>query len=225
MAGGADHARSEPGDCDRPGADRARRWADGARGDHPARAARPRRRRRPVPTRDRSGALPTGRGATRGRRARGRHRCPAARVGGHAMSGRLMRSEMAEQPDVLAQFAARSDEHVERLRALLPAPLAGVTFVARGSSDNAAVYGRYLAELASGRPAALAAPSLQTLYEAPVDYSGWLVVPLSRSGATPDTETPTRRPGGAGGRPVPTVNDESTPRPGAAAGVIGLGPG
>src|SRR3954452_1782759 len=225
MAGGADHARSEPGDCDRPGADRARRWADGARGDHPARAARPRRRRRPVPTRDRSGALPAGRGATRGRRARGRHRCPAARVGGHAMSGRLIRSDMAEQPDVLAQFAARSDEHVERLRALLPAPLAGVTFVARGSSDNAAVYGRYLAELASGRPASLAAPSLQTLYGANVDYSGWLVVALSQSGATPEIETVTRRFQDAGARTIAIVNHDDSRLARAAELVIGLGAG
>ena len=40
-----------------------------------------------------------------------------------------------------------------RVRAtVLPEPLGGVAFVARGSSDNAAVYGRYLAELAGGRP-------------------------------------------------------------------------
>jgi glucosamine--fructose-6-phosphate aminotransferase (isomerizing) len=141
------------------------------------------------------------------------------------MSGRLMRSEMAEQPDVLAKFATRLDDHVERVRALLPAPLAGVTFVARGSSDNAAVYGRYLAELASGRPAALAAPSLQTLYEAQVDYSGWLVVALSQSGATPEIETVTRRLQDAGGRTVAIVNDESSPLARAAELVIGLGAG
>src|SRR5690348_17598381 len=87
-----------------------------------------------------------------------------------------MRSEMSEQPEVLTRFLARFDEHVAHVRELLPPRLAGVTFVARGSSDHAAVYGRYLAELASGRPAALAAPSLQTLYGADVDYDGWLVV-------------------------------------------------
>ena len=96
------------------------------------------------------------------------------------MNGELMRSEMAEQPAVLARFADHFDEHVERVRELLPARLAGVTFVARGSSDHAAVYGRYLVELASGRPAALTAPSLQTLYGAHVDYDGWLVVALSQ---------------------------------------------
>src|SRR5919206_1077344 len=98
------------------------------------------------------------------------------------MNGELMRSEMDQQPAALARFAEEFDDHVARVRALAPRQLAGVAFVARGSSDHAAVYGRYLAELASGRPATLAAPSLQTVYGAHVDYSGWLVVALSQSG-------------------------------------------
>jgi len=69
---------------------------------------------------------------------------------------------------------------------VLPAPLAGTMFLARGSSDNAAVYGRYLTELRSGRPAGLMAPSLYTRYHAAVDWSGFLVVALSQSGATPE---------------------------------------
>jgi glucosamine--fructose-6-phosphate aminotransferase (isomerizing) len=141
------------------------------------------------------------------------------------MSGELMRSEMAEQPEVLARFADRFDEHVERVRGLLPPRLAGVTFVARGSSDHAAVYGRYLAELASGRPAALAAPSLQTLYGANVDYDGWLVVALSQSGATPEIGTVMRRVKRAGARTVAIVNDEHSPLAEGAEVVIGLGAG
>ena len=49
-----------------------------------------------------------------------------------------------------------------------------------------AVYGRYLIEMASGRPAGLAAPSVHTRYQADVDYAGYLVVALSQSGATPE---------------------------------------
>ena len=69
---------------------------------------------------------------------------------------------------------------------MVPDPLAGVVFLARGSSDNAAVFGRYLAELRAGRPAGLAAPSLYTRYHATVDWRGYLVVALSQSGATPE---------------------------------------
>ena len=102
------------------------------------------------------------------------------------MTGTLMATEMAEQPGVLAGVLRRADTDAEAIQAVLPHPLAGTMFLARGSSDNAAVFGRYLAELRSGRPAGLMAPSLYTRYHAAVDWSGFLVVALSQSGATPE---------------------------------------
>jgi glutamine---fructose-6-phosphate transaminase (isomerizing) len=102
------------------------------------------------------------------------------------VTGERMSAEMAEQPDVLARVTARAAADFEAVRAVVPDPLAGVVFLARGSSDNAAVFGRYLAELRAGRPAGLAAPSLYTRYHATVDWRGYLVVALSQSGATPE---------------------------------------
>ena len=102
------------------------------------------------------------------------------------MTGALMAAEMAEQPGVLAGVLSRARADAEAIRVVLPEPLAGTMFLARGSSDNAAVFGRYLAELRSGRPAGLMAPSLYTRYHAAVDWSGFLVVALSQSGATPE---------------------------------------
>ena len=64
-----------------------------------------------------------------------------------------MRREMGEQPEVLARLLSRRVE-------VDAGDVAGVVIVARGSSDHAAVYGRYLLELATRRPVALAAPSL-----------------------------------------------------------------
>src|SRR5262249_34552942 len=100
------------------------------------------------------------------------------------MTGTLMAAEMAEQPDRLGQLIGGCDEIVERVRAVAPEPLGGITIVARGSSDHAAVYGRYLLEAATGRPVSLAAPSLHTLYDVDVDYTGQLVIAVSQSGAT-----------------------------------------
>src|SRR5215472_7622000 len=97
-----------------------------------------------------------------------------------------MAAEMAAQPEVLARVTARAPADKSAVRAVLPSPLAGIVFLARGSSDNAAVFGRYLAELRAGRPAGLAAPSLYTRYHASVDWRGYLVVALSQSGATPE---------------------------------------
>jgi glucosamine--fructose-6-phosphate aminotransferase (isomerizing) len=102
------------------------------------------------------------------------------------MNGELMAAEMGQQPEVLDRVTARASADAAAVRAVLPRPLAGIVFVARGSSDNAAVFGRYLAELRAGRPAGLAAPSLHTRYHATVDWHGYLVVALSQSGATPE---------------------------------------
>jgi glucosamine--fructose-6-phosphate aminotransferase (isomerizing) len=103
--------------------------------------------------------------------------------------GQLMAGEMAEQPAVLARLAVRATADSAAVRAVTPDPLAGVVFLARGSSDNAAVFGRYLTELSAGRPAGLAAPSLYTRYQARVDWRGYLVVALSQSGSTPEILT------------------------------------
>src|SRR4051794_27442081 len=141
------------------------------------------------------------------------------------MRGERMQAEMAEQPEALSRLAGRFDEDAATVREVLPDPFAGVVFLARGSSDNAAVYGRYLAELASGRPAGLAAPSLHTLYDARARYDGFLVVAISQSGETPEIVTVCRRLGDAGARTVAVVNQADSPLGGAADAVLELGVG
>lgn len=61
-----------------------------------------------------------------------------------------------------------------------------LTFVARGSSDNAATYGKYLFESIAGLVAASAAPSLATRYHAAPDFAGGAVIAISQSGSSPD---------------------------------------
>src|SRR4051794_7390258 len=134
-----------------------------------------------------------------------------------------MAAEMAEQPAVLERIASRFDAYGETVRSVVPERLAGIVFVARGSSDHAAVYGRYLAELSAGRPATLVAPSLYTAYDARVDYSGYLAVALSQSGATPEIVTVCERLRGAGARTVAIVNDADSPLAAAVEVVIGVG--
>jgi glucosamine--fructose-6-phosphate aminotransferase (isomerizing) len=134
------------------------------------------------------------------------------------MPGIQMREEMGEQPDVLARLLSRrvpvSGEKV-----------AGVVIVARGSSDHAAVYGRYLLELATRRPVALAAPSLYTRYGARTDASGWLVVGVSQSGATPEIVDVVERLRAAGGHAIAITNSPGSPLAAAAEAVIELGAG
>jgi glutamine---fructose-6-phosphate transaminase (isomerizing) len=118
-----------------------------------------------------------------------------------------MAAEMAEQPEVLAALLRRTAEIRERVRALAPDPLHGVALVARGSSDNAAVYGRYVCELTAGVPAGLVAPSIHTRYGARVDYTGQVVIGLSQSGATPEIVSTCERLRAAGARVIAVTND------------------
>ena len=129
------------------------------------------------------------------------------------MTGERMRAEMGEQPAALARLVDRFVEQVSAVRAVARPPLVGVVFLARGSSDNAAVYGRYLAELASGRPAGFAAPSLHTLYDTRAHYAGFLVVAISQSGATPEIVTVCRRLRNASARTGAPSSPCPPPRP------------
>ncbi len=96
-----------------------------------------------------------------------------------------LRAEIAEQPGVVRRLldvgwpAARS----------LARPIAAadhLTIAARGSSDNAATYGKYVFESLAGLVTALAAPSLVTRYRTPPSFARGAVIGISQSGAAPD---------------------------------------
>lgn len=131
-----------------------------------------------------------------------------------------MAAEMSEQPAVLEALIQGRAEIYARVREVAPQPLHGIVFVARGSSDNAAVFGRYVCELSAGRPAGLAAPSIHTRYGAHVDYTGQLVIGLSQSGATPEIVTACERLRARGARVIAVTNDGESPL--AAVGDLSL---
>ncbi|HYP54045.1 MAG TPA: SIS domain-containing protein [Pyrinomonadaceae bacterium] len=98
-----------------------------------------------------------------------------------------MLQEIGEQPDALARTIAEERTKVERLGAFLKSrDVDLIVLVARGSSDNAALFGRYLLEITTGIPVALAAPSVHTLYGARLRLSRALVVGVSQSGEGED---------------------------------------
>jgi glutamine---fructose-6-phosphate transaminase (isomerizing) len=94
-----------------------------------------------------------------------------------------MRTEIGQQPaalratlDALLPRAAEAGQ--------LAAGCRQVLFIARGTSDNAAVYGSYLLQAHAGMLATLASPSIATEYRSQLDLSGVLAVALSQSGQT-----------------------------------------
>jgi len=138
------------------------------------------------------------------------------------MTGALMAAEMAEQPAGLRRLIGRFDAIAKSVNAIAPEPLNGITIVARGSSDNAAVYGRYLLEAATGKPISLAAPSLHTLYEVDVDYRGQLVIAVSQSGATPEIVRTLEALQAAGGSGLAITNEPGSPLAAAAGEIVEL---
>jgi glucosamine--fructose-6-phosphate aminotransferase (isomerizing) len=133
-----------------------------------------------------------------------------------------MERDMAAQPAVLAALAGRRDEVIESLAGARPA---GIVIVARGSSDHAGIFGRYLLEAATGIPVALAAPSLQTLYGVQPRVEGWLAVGVSQSGRTPEIATVLERYREGGARAVAVTNEPDSPLARGASVHVSLGAG
>jgi glutamine---fructose-6-phosphate transaminase (isomerizing) len=131
--------------------------------------------------------------------------------------GAQMEADMRAQPEVLRALASAERPALD--------PPEGIVIVARGSSDYAAIFGRYLLELATGMPVALAAPSLQTLYGVRVRLSGWLALGISQSGRTPEIATVLDRYRGAGARTLAITNDPDSPLARSADTAIALAAG
>ncbi|MEO6334598.1 MAG: SIS domain-containing protein [Pyrinomonadaceae bacterium] len=99
----------------------------------------------------------------------------------------LMLQEIAEQPAVLERTIAAEREKMIKLGDFLrKKDIDLIILVARGSSDNAALFGRYLLEVTTGIPVSLSAPSVFTLYNAKLRLKRALVIGVSQSGEGDD---------------------------------------
>lgn len=122
----------------------------------------------------------------------------------------VMREEIAEQPEALRRTFEAVLPEVPAL-AKLGEQTRQVLFVARGSSDNAAVYGRYLVEVGAGRLATLSSPSVATTYGRRIDLDGVLAVALSQSGRTEEIVETLAWAADCGARTVAVTNEEDSP--------------
>lgn len=126
-----------------------------------------------------------------------------------------MAAEIAEQPDTInATLEALLPRRSELRRLAEGRP--HLLLVARGTSDNAGVYGRYLLEVHAGRGAALAAPSLATHYAVDRDLSDTVVVSLSQSGSTDEIVQTQAWAAACGARTIAVTNVADSPLADAA---------
>ena len=135
----------------------------------------------------------------------------------------LMFREAAEAPEVVARQFARNAEAVARLgEDLRRAPPPFIVTCARGSSDHAATYAKYLFETALGIVTASASPSVGSVYEVPQALRGALYVVISQSGKSPDLLRNAQAAREAGARVVALVNAEDSPLARLAETVVPL---
>ncbi len=99
----------------------------------------------------------------------------------------FMLREIHEQPEVIKRMAGAEQENVSKLAAEIKArEIKYVIMAARGTSDHAAIYGKYLLEIKNGLPVGLADPSIYTLYSAKLMMDRVLVIGISQSGQATD---------------------------------------
>ena len=126
-----------------------------------------------------------------------------------------MRTEIGEQP---AALRATLDALLPRTAevAAVAEGTRQVLFIARGTSDNAAVYGSYLLQVYAGRLATLASPSVATTYRSRDDLSGVLAVALSQSGQTEEIIETLSWAADGGARTIAVTNAAQSPLAAAA---------
>lgn len=138
----------------------------------------------------------------------------------------LMEQEASEAAQAVAKMlAANRDAFAAIGRQLRASPPAAVVTCARGSSDHAATYAKYLIETMTGTPTASAALSIASLYDAPAVAGNRLCLAVSQSGKSPDLLAAVEQQRDAGAFVVALVNAGGSPLAGLADVVIPLSAG
>ena len=100
--------------------------------------------------------------------------------------GLIMASEIAETPKVFTSILDNQQAFESVKNVLVEEKIQSVLILARGTSDNAAHYLKYLIETQIGLPVGLTSPSSVTVYNAELKYANTLIVAISQSGQSPD---------------------------------------
>jgi len=151
------------------------------------------------------------------------HLVPDATATRMKVESTLLHREAAEAADTVARQLERNVAVVRKLAAGLRdhAP-PFVATCARGSSDHAATYAKYVIETQTGCVTASASPSIESIYSVPLRLRDALYIVISQSGASPDLLRSAEAARTAGARVVALVNAEDSPLAALADTVIPL---
>lgn len=134
-----------------------------------------------------------------------------------------LKSEIFEQPAILARLLENQMESVQKIAKTIRAREVDFIFLAaRGTSDNAGLYAKYLWGAFNRLPIALAAPSLFSIYSKPPALRNALVVGISQSGQSPDIVSVVAEGSRQGAPTLAITNDPDSPLAKAAEFVIDI---
>lgn len=123
-----------------------------------------------------------------------------------------MARETAEAPDAIARQLAAAREPLRELGERLGRKMPPVLVTcARGSSDHAANYLKYIVEIVLGVPCCSMGASVVSVYDAPLRVRDALFVTISQSGRSPDILALQAAARAAGAFTVALVNDDTSP--------------
>jgi len=127
-------------------------------------------------------------------------------------SAATVERQLAENASILQTLGERLRAHPPRF----------IVTCARGSSDHAAVYAKYVFETRLGLVTASASPSIASIYAANLKLDGALFVAISQSGKSPDLLRSAEAAKQAGAQVLALVNVEDSPLAALADTVIPL---
>jgi glutamine---fructose-6-phosphate transaminase (isomerizing) len=124
----------------------------------------------------------------------------------------MMQKEILEQPEALTKcLEYNSSVITEIVKKIDTRKIRSVVIAARGTSDHAGIYGKYIIESTIGLPVAMAAPSVFTVYKKDMDLSDSLVIGLSQSGKAADVLEVIKGANSCGAISVTITNDIESP--------------
>lgn len=125
--------------------------------------------------------------------------------------GEIMKSEINQTPQIFDKILKSNLVSGELENVLEKEQIKSILVLARGTSDNAAHFFKYLIETQLGIPCGLTSPSSVTMYQAKLHYQGTLVVAISQSGRSTDLLEFAKSAKSAGAKIVAITNDENSP--------------
>ena len=122
-----------------------------------------------------------------------------------------MFSEISETPEVFSRLDSANEKFSAAVEMIRERKVSNVIVLARGTSDNAGHFLKFLIEVKLGLPVGLASPSSISVYGASLDFRDTLVIALSQSGQSPDLVSYAKAAKSGGALVISLTNDSASP--------------